>query len=69
MIALSWAWFIAGTPAVVVNRWEMGEAGFVSELHQRLKVEPSAEQFRQAVLKFKTYAKPSQWAGYMFIGN
>ena len=70
LIALSWAWFIAGTPAVVVNRWTAQDAaGFVSELHQRLKLGASPEQFRQAVLKFKHQRQPSQWAGYIFIGN
>ena len=67
LIATSWAWFVAGTPAVVINRWET--TGFVSELHQRLKTDPSPEQFRQAVLKFRMQAKPSQRAAYMYIGK
>jgi len=37
VIALSWAWFVAGTPNVVLNRWEGNDAEFVFELHQRLK--------------------------------
>ncbi|HEY0764140.1 MAG TPA: tetratricopeptide repeat protein [Pyrinomonadaceae bacterium] len=70
LIALSWAWFIAGTPAVVVNRWTGPDAvGFVSELHRQLKVASSSTQFRQAMLKLKHQHQPSQWAGYMFIGN
>jgi hypothetical protein len=70
LIALSWAWFVAGTPAVVLNRWEMNDAsGFVFDLHQRLKAEPNPEQFRQAVLKFRLHARPSRWAGFMFLGQ
>ncbi|HEV8431322.1 MAG TPA: tetratricopeptide repeat protein [Pyrinomonadaceae bacterium] len=70
LIALGWAWFVAGTPLVVLNRWEMNDAtDFVSELHQRLKADPSPEQFRQAILKLKTQRRPGQWAGYMFLGN
>jgi hypothetical protein len=26
VIALSWAWFVAGTPNVVLNRWEGNDA-------------------------------------------
>jgi CHAT domain-containing protein len=70
LIALSWAWFVAGTPAVVLNRWEMRDTGgFVSELHQRFKTAASPEQFRRAILKVKPQTKPSQWAAYMFIGQ
>jgi len=69
LIALSWSWFVAGTPAVVLNRWSENDAANpVSEL-LRLKTGPDPEQFRQALLKFKKMQKPSQWAGYMFIGN
>ncbi len=70
LIATSWAWFVAGTPAVVVNRWESGDAkGFVSDVHQRIKVAPTAEQFRQAVLQVRMQAKPSEWARFWFIGQ
>ncbi|HET6980287.1 MAG TPA: tetratricopeptide repeat protein [Pyrinomonadaceae bacterium] len=61
LIAVSWAWFVAGTPAVVVNRWTVDD--------QPLMTGSTPEQFRQAMLKFKSQHKPSQWAGYMFIGN
>jgi hypothetical protein len=39
LIALSWSWFVAGTPAVVLKRWQ------------------------------HTQAKPSKWAGEMYIGK
>jgi tetratricopeptide (TPR) repeat protein/CHAT domain-containing protein len=69
LMALSWAWFVAGSPSVVLNRWE-GDDNFLYELHQRLKTnEPNSEQLRQAMLKFKRNSRPSQWAGYMFVGN
>jgi CHAT domain-containing protein len=69
LIALSWAWFVAGTPAVVLNRWEMSDSRFVSELHQRFKTAPNPEQFRLAILKLKSQTKPSHWAGFMFMGQ
>jgi CHAT domain-containing protein len=70
LIALSWAWFVAGTPAAVLNRWEMRDTGgFVSELHQRFKTAASPEQFRLAILRVKPQTKPSHWAAYMFLGQ
>jgi tetratricopeptide (TPR) repeat protein len=68
-MALSWAWFVAGTPAVVLNRWEGNSVEFVSELHQRLKTGLNPEQVRQTMLKLRRSQPPSQWAGYMFLGN
>ena len=68
LMALSWAWFVAGTPAVVLNRWE-GNDEFVFELHQRLKTnESTAAQFRQTALRVRRRESPSRWAGYMFLG-
>ena len=70
LIALSWSWFVAGTPAVVLNRWEGNDAEFIYDLHQQLKTtQPNAEQVRQAMLKIRRRTNPSYWAGYMFIGN
>jgi len=68
-IAMSWAWFVAGTPTVVLNRWEGNSAEFLFALHQRLKTtEPNSEQLRQVMLKLRRGA-PSHWAGYLFLGN
>jgi tetratricopeptide (TPR) repeat protein/CHAT domain-containing protein len=70
VMALSWAWFVAGTPAVVLNRWEGNDAEFIYDLHQRLKTtSPTAEQVRQAMLKIRRREPPSRWAGYMFLSN
>jgi tetratricopeptide (TPR) repeat protein len=69
LIAMSWAWFVAGTHAVVLNRWEGNSAEFLSELHQRLKTtEPNSEQLRQATLKLRPQSGPFQWASYMYLG-
>jgi CHAT domain-containing protein len=70
LVALSWAWFVAGTPAVVLNRWEGDSAEFLSEVHQRLKTtEPNPEQLRQAMLRLRRSETPSHWVRYMFLGN
>jgi len=68
VIALSWAWFVAGTPNVVLNRWEGNDAE-LSELHRRLKTtEPNSEQLRQVMLKLRRSVTASQWADYMYLG-
>jgi tetratricopeptide (TPR) repeat protein len=70
LLAVSWAWFVAGTPNVILNRWEGSSAEFIRELHQRLKtMDPNSEQLRQVMLKFKRTATPSHWASYMFLGD
>jgi CHAT domain-containing protein len=58
LIALSWAWLIAGTPAVVLNRWEGNSAEFIPEVYQ----------LRQKMLRLRRGQTPSQWANYMFLG-
>jgi tetratricopeptide (TPR) repeat protein len=60
LMALSWAWFVAGTPAVVVSRWEGNDGDLVAE--------QNAEQVRQAILKVRRRAGPSYWAGYVYLG-
>jgi CHAT domain-containing protein len=63
LMALSWAWFVAGSPSVVLNRGDVDHE-FVYELYKRLKTsEPNSEQLRQAMLKLR------RRAGYMFLGN
>ncbi|HEU4837165.1 MAG TPA: CHAT domain-containing protein, partial [Pyrinomonadaceae bacterium] len=70
LMTLSWAWFVAGTPTVVVNRWEGNDAEFIYDLHRRLKTsESNYEQQRQAMLKIRRREPPSRWAGYMVLGN
>ncbi len=67
LMVLNWAWFIAGTPAVVINRGA-GNSEFHFDMHQRFKTgEASAEQLRQAMLKRRE--SPRYWQGYMFIGR
>jgi len=56
-IAMSWAWFVAGTPAVVLNRWEGNSAEFISDFNQL-----------QTILKLRRSQSPSQWARYIFLG-
>jgi tetratricopeptide (TPR) repeat protein len=69
LIALSWSWFVAGTPAVVLSRWQMeDDSDFINVLHQHLKAEPNPDQFRRTLLTFRKRKNPRQWASYMFLG-
>lgn len=69
LMALSWAWFVAGSPSMILNRWEGNDEEIVAELHQRLKTNaPNSEEVRQAMLKLRRSTSPSQWAGYMYLG-
>jgi tetratricopeptide (TPR) repeat protein len=76
LIAMSWAWFVAGTPAVVLSRWQVDPESvkeFSSELHRNLRQNRSsdnAETLRQTILKLR-HAKnrsPYEWSGFMVMG-
>jgi CHAT domain-containing protein/Tfp pilus assembly protein PilF len=83
MIGLSWALFVAGSPATVVSQWKV-ESASTTELmvafhknlqtatgKQRLKM-TKAEAMRRAALKLlKTpnYRHPFYWAAFVVIGD
>jgi CHAT domain-containing protein len=69
-IAMSWAWFVAGTPNVMLSRWSVDPLvvqEFVAEFHRSLRSRKSnAEALRETVHKIKpnTY----DWGAFMIIG-
>ena len=81
LIAMSWAWFVAGTPTVMLSRWNV-EAPIVlefsSELHRKLRSHANksgpnsnAEALRQSALKLRRspgHENPHDWSGFMLIG-
>jgi tetratricopeptide (TPR) repeat protein len=75
LIATSWAWFVAGTPAVVVGRWEVDDSSataFSSELHRNLRRSNDySEALRRSVLKLRhsKTAGPYDWSGFMVMGR
>ena len=75
VIAMSWAWFVAGTPAVVLSRWQVDEpssTAFSSELHRNLRrSNDHAESLRHSVLKLRHSkpASPYDWSGFMVVGK
>jgi len=75
IIAMSWTWFIAGTPAVVLSRWEAGAlstTAFSSELHRNLRrSSDTAETVRRSMLKLRQSKDhtPYDWSGFMILGE
>jgi CHAT domain-containing protein/tetratricopeptide (TPR) repeat protein len=78
MIGMSWALFVAGSPAVVVSQWKVDSARsseLMIEFHRNLLRSPGAltksEALRQAALKLlhSPYNHPAYWAGFILIGS
>jgi CHAT domain-containing protein len=81
MIGLSWALFVAGSPATVVSQWKVESAStteLMVEFHRNLRVEnrgqrlTKAEALRRAalkLLKMKDYRHPFYWAAFVIIGD
>jgi len=74
-VAMSWAWFVAGAPAVVMNRWEVKSVPTVmlmKEFHQRLRSQPLAKALQDSTLTLRNsrdYNHPYFWSGWVLIGN
>lgn len=83
VIAMTWAFFVAGCPSALISQWGGAHAGageLMSEFYNGLKSPPEAqkseglkaESLRQAVIKMiknKEYCHPFYWAGYTVIGE
>jgi CHAT domain-containing protein len=76
MIGLSWAFFVAGSPAIVASHWKVearATAPLMLEFHRNLLSNLSkAEALRHAELKLlrpRRHAHPFYWAGFVLIGN
>jgi CHAT domain-containing protein/tetratricopeptide (TPR) repeat protein len=82
MIGLTWAFFIAGSPANVVSQWKVesrSTADLMLAFHRQLQPQAgvkhaslnTAEALRQAslsVLRKPQYRHPFYWAGFVLIG-
>lgn len=78
MIGLTWAFFIAGSPAIVVSQWKVDSASttqLMLEFHKNLRSSDShskAEALRAAALKLMQtdqYRHPFYWAPFVVIGE
>jgi CHAT domain-containing protein/predicted negative regulator of RcsB-dependent stress response len=83
VIGMSWALFIAGSPATVVSQWKV-DSGSTTELmlefHRQIKASMQRTKatvtksgaLRQAALKLmktEEYKHPFYWAGFVIVGN
>jgi CHAT domain-containing protein len=72
-----WAFFVAGSRALVVSQWKVESASTTELLvgfHRRLAGADggTAEHLRQAsldVLRDPRFAHPFYWAGFVLVGN
>ncbi len=77
--SLSWAWLVAGTPSVIVNRWLAPPAvrgPFAAALHgalaSRIPRSGPADALRLAMLdtmRAPGFDAPAYWAGFMMVGH
>ena len=76
IIGMSWALFVAGSPAAVVSQWKVDSARsseLMVEFHRNVlqKRVSKSEALRQAALKVfrSSYNHPAYWAGFILIGD
>lgn len=76
LLGLSWAWFVAGVPSLVVSQWQVSDeataalmTAFWTEVRQGT---PKAEALRRAQLKLLQDRKtrhPFSWAPFVLLGD
>ena len=79
MIGLTWAFFVAGSPATLVTQWKVESASstaLMTEFHRRWKGGRNglskARALQLAALQMlhnRNYSNPFYWAGYILVGN
>lgn len=81
VIGLTWALFVAGSPATVVSQWKVESAStteLMLEFHRRLQPTnkrphtSTAAALRQASIKLlesREYQHPFYWAGFVVVGD
>lgn len=83
MIGLTWALFVAGSPAVLVSQWKVDSLAtkeLMLDFHRNLRANPDnaparslkAEALRQAALKMMrsaSYNHPFYWASFVIVGR
>jgi CHAT domain-containing protein len=80
MIGMTWAAFVAGSPASVASQWKVdagSTATLMVEFHRRLlRARPGglakAQALRQAALstmRDSRYRHPFYWAGFVVVGD
>lgn len=74
LIGMSWALFIAGSPATLASQWKVESAStteLMLEFHRNLRKASEAKALRQAalrVMKNPEYRHPFYWSGFVLMG-
>ena len=74
-IGMSWALFVAGSPATVASQWKVesnATADLMLGFHRRLKRESKAKALQEAaleVMKNPEYRHPFYWSGFVLMGQ
>ena len=73
---MSWAFFVAGAPAIVVSQWKIDSdtsTSLMVDFHRNFKANMNkAEALRQAALKLlhtEPYRHPFYWAPFIVVGD
>ncbi len=75
LIGMSWALFIAGSPATVASQWKVDSdstAELMAGFHRRLRQYSKAKALQQAelaVMKKPEYRHPFYWSGFVLVGQ
>ena len=78
VIGLTWAFFVAGSPATLVTQWKVESASssvLMTDFHRHWKAGQRVTKARALqlaavqMLHSKNYSHPFYWAGYVLIGN
>jgi CHAT domain-containing protein/Tfp pilus assembly protein PilF len=75
LLGMSWALFIAGTPATVASQWKVesdSTSRLMLEFHRNARREPRAKALRDAalaVMKNPEWRHPFYWSGFVVIGD
>lgn len=79
VIGLTWAFFVAGSPATLVTQWKVESASsgdLMTQFHKRwrggrsgLSKAKSLQLAAVQMLHRRKYSHPFYWAGYILVGN
>ena len=75
LIGMSWALFIAGSPATVASQWKVDASStsdFMLEFHRRLRGNNKAKALQSAalaVMRNPQYRHPFYWSGFVLLGE
>ncbi|MBA4190352.1 MAG: hypothetical protein C0467_20385 [Planctomycetaceae bacterium] len=76
LLGMSWSWFVAGVPSLVVSQWNVDDAStakLIGEFYTRLiGGATKAEALRHAqimLLKTKATRHPFFWAPFILVGD